>query len=123
MFLPAMPAAVLLQEQHVGAAALRAGNATGPAPRDQVFAAIDRVGEKDDGLLQCCRLDGFHTANLAGLLYFVKYISALIEVQKSVFHPGWHGMGSDRVSPVPATSRPVAWTQCCCELLLIGSRE
>src|SRR5450755_1765809 len=68
MFLPAMPAAVLLQEQHVGAAALRAGNATGPAPRDQVFAAIDRVGEKDDGLLQCCRLAGFHTANLAGLL-------------------------------------------------------
>src|ERR1039457_91256 len=68
MFLPAMPAAVLLQEPHVGAAALRAGNATGPAPRDQVFAAIDRVGEKDDGLLQCCWLDGFHTANLAGLL-------------------------------------------------------
>src|SRR5450755_4403702 len=86
MFLPAMPAAVLLQEQHVGAAALRAGNATGPAPRDQVFAAIDRVGEKDDGLLQCCRLDGFHTANLAGLLILSSILRPQIRDHKwSIF--------------------------------------
>ena len=72
MLLPAMPAIVLLKEQDVGASTLGTCNAVGPAPRHQEFAAIDRIVEEYDGLLQCLGIGGFHTSNLAGLAHFVK---------------------------------------------------
>ena len=78
MLLPAVPAVVLLQEQDAGASTLGTGNTIGPPSRHQEFAAIDRIGEEYDGLLQGLGVGGFHTSNLAGLGRFVKYIITLI---------------------------------------------
>src|SRR5882672_2109482 len=45
----AMPAVVLLKEQHVFASALRAFNAFSPAPRYHIFTAICGITEVYDG--------------------------------------------------------------------------
>jgi hypothetical protein len=52
VLLAAVPAVVLLKEENVLAAALRAGDAVGPATRDQVLTAVYRIGEVDDGFLE-----------------------------------------------------------------------
>ena len=48
----ALPAIVLLKERNALGAATRAFNAIRPAPRYNVFAAVDRIGEVDDGFLK-----------------------------------------------------------------------
>ena len=51
VLLAAVPAIVLLQEQHVLATAARADNAIRPATGHKIFAAVLRIGEVEDGLL------------------------------------------------------------------------
>ena len=51
MLLPAMPAVVLLKEKHVLAPTTRTGNAHRPSPSNEVFAAINRIGEVENGFL------------------------------------------------------------------------
>jgi hypothetical protein len=81
MFLPAVPAIVLLQKQDIGTTATRASDAIRPAPHYQVGPAIRWTREVDNCFLQRCRLvSGFHTSTLAVLGYFVKYVIALISV-------------------------------------------
>lgn len=75
MLLPAVPPVVLLHKEHIGASTLRAGDTPRPSPRDKVFAAIDRIGEVENGFLKCGR---FHVSRVTSLIYFVKYIISLI---------------------------------------------
>jgi hypothetical protein len=71
MFLAAVPAVIVLQEQDVIAATTRADNAIGPATGHKVFAAVYRIGEVEDRFLQAFR---FHAQILEQKRYFVKYI-------------------------------------------------
>ena len=71
MLFPAVPAVVLLKEKHVLASTLRADHTFRPTASYKVFAAVDRIGEVDDGVLKCFR---FHVLRIARMGYFVKYI-------------------------------------------------
>ena len=71
VLLPAVPAVVLLQKQHVLTSALGADNAIRPAPRHEVFAAVGEIGEVDNRVLKCLR---FHESTLPNGVYFVKYV-------------------------------------------------
>ena len=78
VLLPAVPAVVLLQKQHVLTAAARTGNAVRPSARYEVLPAVDRIGEVDYGFLKAFGFGGgFHVLSMAEAAHFVKYIIAL----------------------------------------------
>ena len=77
MLRSAVPAVILLQKQNVLAAATRAGEAFGPAPRYQIFTAVNRIGEVEDGGLKGLRF-GYHALTIGHNRYFVNYIIALV---------------------------------------------
>jgi hypothetical protein len=71
MLLAAVPAVVLLQEQHILGATAGAGHAVRPAPCYQILPAVGWIREIDDGVLK----SGWflsHAFILGQLAYFVK---------------------------------------------------
>jgi hypothetical protein len=62
MLVPALPTVLIGEEDYILASTSGALNAIGPAPRDNVFAAVVGIGEKLDCFLKAGGFGGaFHT--------------------------------------------------------------
>ena len=74
MFGAAMQAIVLLQKENVLRFAARAFSAIGPTLSHHIFAATDRIGEVNNGVLESGKLHD--VSIMRSSLDFVKYIIA-----------------------------------------------
>ena len=87
MLFPAMPAVILLQKQNILSPAARAGYSIRPAPCDQIFTAINGIGEVEDRFLEGFRF-ACHASTIGENGYFVNYIIAQKRVALLIV-PGW----------------------------------